>query len=170
GQQAAGDEGTGPRGRDFHPPRGLLRHACRGRDAGRARSPRGDDRTADRRPGREGRAARSRDRRLRVRPAMARIEFEPWEPEETVGKIWHAFASRLDADPTHDGARVALSRIGGRLAVLFRGLGGDVAVEIKPVAEETSPHRLGLLRGLGTWRESVPRASYDGTTLRLPES
>ncbi|NGM45817.1 nitric oxide reductase D protein [Rhodobacter sp. SGA-6-6] len=101
---------------------------------------------------------------------MSRIEFEPWEPEETVGKLWHAFASRLDADPAHDGARVPLSQLGGRLAVLFRGLGGDASVEIKPVAEETSPHRLGLLRGLGTWRESVPRASYDGTTLRLPES
>ena len=28
---------------------------------------------------------------------MVRIDFEPWEPEETVGKLWHAFASRLDA-------------------------------------------------------------------------
>ena len=32
---------------------------------------------------------------------MARIEFEPWEPEETVGKIWHAFASRLDVPEEH---------------------------------------------------------------------
>ena len=101
---------------------------------------------------------------------MSRIEFEPWEPEETVGKLWHAFASRLDADPVHDGARVPLSQVGGRLAVLFRGLGGDGAVEIKPVADETSHHRLGLLRSLGTWREDVPRASFDGATLRLPES
>ena len=101
---------------------------------------------------------------------MSRIAFEPWEPEETVGKIWHAFASRLDAGPTHDGAHVALSQMGGRLAVLFRGLGGDGAVEIKPVAEETSHHRLGLLRGLGTWRDSAPRASFDGATLRLPNS
>ena len=63
---------------------------------------------------------------------MSRIEFEPWEPEETVGKLWHAFASRLDSDPVHEGARVHLSQVGGRLAVLFRGLGGDPAVEIKP--------------------------------------
>ncbi|MFZ1483340.1 MAG: nitric oxide reductase D protein, partial [Paracoccaceae bacterium] len=101
---------------------------------------------------------------------MSRIEFEPWEPEESVGKLWHAFASRLDADPVHDGARVLLSQVGGRLAVLFRGLGGDQAVEIKPVAEETSHHRLSLLRRLGTWRETSPRASFDGATLRLPES
>lgn len=101
---------------------------------------------------------------------MSRIEFEPWEPEESVGKLWHAFASRLDADPVHDNARVHLSQVGGRLAVLFRGLGGDAAVEIKPVALETSHHRLSLLRRLGTWAETLPRASFDGATLRLPES
>ncbi|WP_374643595.1 nitric oxide reductase activation protein NorD [Tabrizicola sp.] len=101
---------------------------------------------------------------------MSRIDFEPWEPEESVGKLWHAFASRLDADPVHDGARVLLSQVGGRLAVLFHGLGGDAAVEIKPVAEETSHHRLSFLRRLGTWAETAPRASFDGATLRLPES
>jgi nitric oxide reductase NorD protein len=101
---------------------------------------------------------------------MSRIDFEPWEPEESVGKLWHAFASRLDADPVHDGARVLLSQVGGRLAVLFRALGGDAAVEIKPVAEETSHHRLSFLRKLGTWAETAPRASFDGATLRLPES
>ena len=101
---------------------------------------------------------------------MSRIDFEPWEPEESVGKLWHAFASRLDGDPIHDGARVPLSQVGGRLAVLFRGLGGDPAVEIKPVALETSHHRLSFLRRLGTWAEATPRASFDGATLRLPES
>lgn len=101
---------------------------------------------------------------------MSRIEFEPWEPEESVGKLWHALASRLDADPVHDGARVHLSEVGGRLAVLFRGLGGDPAVEVKAVADETSHHRLSLLRRLGTWAETAPRASFDGAALRLPES
>ena len=101
---------------------------------------------------------------------MSRIEFEPWEPEESVGKLWHAFASRLDGDPIHEGARVSLSEVAGRLAVLFRGLGGDPAVEIKPVAEEISHHRLSFLRRLGTWAETAPRASFDGATLRLPES
>ena len=101
---------------------------------------------------------------------MSRIEFEPWEPEESIGKLWHAFASRLDSAPVHDGARVLLSQVGGRLAVLFRGLGGDPAVEIKPVAPETSHHRLSFLRRLGTWAEEAPRASFDGAALRLPES
>lgn len=101
---------------------------------------------------------------------MGRIEFEPWEPEESVGKLWHAFASRLDAPLVHDGARVDLSEIGGRLAVFFRGLGGGSAVEIKPVAPEVSRHRLSFLRRLGTEAEQTPRASFDGAALRLPDS
>ena len=43
---------------------------------------------------------------------MSGIDFEPWEPEETIGKLWHAYASRLDAPSVHDGARVGLSEVG----------------------------------------------------------
>ncbi|WP_428643919.1 nitric oxide reductase activation protein NorD [Roseibium sp.] len=99
---------------------------------------------------------------------MGRIDIEPWEPEETVGKLWHAFASRLDAPEVHHGAAVDLNEVGGRLAVLFRGLGGAHNVELRPVSEEVSRHRLGFLRRLGTEAEIVPRASFDGEILRLP--
>ena len=101
---------------------------------------------------------------------MTKIEIEPWEPEETIGKLWHELASRLDAPSTHDGARVNLTQVGGRLAVLFRGLGGNPATEIKAVAEEKSHHRLSFLRSLGTDVERIPRTSFDGESLRLPES
>ena len=98
------------------------------------------------------------------------LDIEPWEPEESVGKIWHALASRLDAPREHAGAEVHLSEISGRLAVLFRGLGGSPAVELKAVATETSGHRLSFLRRLGTPAERAPRASFDGEALRLPGS
>ena len=101
---------------------------------------------------------------------MGKIDFEPWEPEETIGKLWHAFASRLDAPEVHHGAAVGLTEVGGRLAVLFRGLGGAHSVELRPVSEEVSRHRLGLLRRLGTEAETVARASFDGEVLRLPAS
>lgn len=101
---------------------------------------------------------------------MSRIDFEPWEPEESVGKLWHAIASRFDAPEAYDGARVGLSEVGGRLAVLFRALGGASSVEMKPVAEEVSRHRLSFLRRLGTEAEAIPRASFDGAALRLPAS
>ncbi|MDO6520354.1 VWA domain-containing protein [Shimia thalassica] len=99
---------------------------------------------------------------------MVKIDFEPWEPEETVGKIWHSFASRLDAPEVHDGAAVALSEVAGRLAVLFRGLGGNPSVELRPVADEVSHHRLSWRRRLGIEVELVPCASFDGEVLRLP--
>ncbi|MGF6861836.1 nitric oxide reductase NorD protein [Rhodobacteraceae bacterium MBR-64] len=101
---------------------------------------------------------------------MTGIDIEPWEPEETIGKLWHAFASRLDAPQVHHGAAVDLSEVSGRLAVFFRGLGGAHSVEIRPVSPEVSRHRLRFLRRLGTDAELTPRASFDGEVLRLPES
>ena len=100
---------------------------------------------------------------------MTGIDIEPWEPEETIGKLWHAFASRLDAPQVHHEAAVDLSEVSGRLAVFFRGLGGGHAVEIRPVSPEVSQHRLRFLRRLGTEAELTPRASFDGEVLRLPE-
>ena len=41
-------------------------------------------------------------------------------------------------------------------------------MEIRPVAEEISRHRLSFLRRLGTETETAPRASFDGEILRLP--
>ncbi len=105
-----------------------------------------------------------------MRPAANTLDLEPWEPEETIGKLWHAYASRLDAPRVHDGARVDLASVGGRLAVLFRGLGGDPSVEIKAVGDEVSSHRLSLRRFLGTAEEATPRSSFDGAALRLPQS
>ncbi|MEX0367386.1 MAG: nitric oxide reductase activation protein NorD [Ruegeria sp.] len=100
---------------------------------------------------------------------MVRIDFEPWEPEETIGKLWHTLASRLDAPEVHDGAAVDLTQVAGRLAVLFRGLGGAPGVELRPVSPELSHHRLGWRRRLATEAELLPRASFDGEVLRLPD-
>jgi nitric oxide reductase NorD protein len=101
---------------------------------------------------------------------MNKLDLEPWEPEETIGKLWHAYASRLDAPRAHDEARIDLSQVGGRLAVLFRGLGGDPSVEIKAVADEVTAHRLSFRSFLGRATEATPRASIDGAALRLPAS
>ncbi|HMT14016.1 MAG TPA: nitric oxide reductase D protein, partial [Aestuariivirga sp.] len=101
---------------------------------------------------------------------MSGLDFEPWEPEETIGKLWHALASRLDRPAAHEAARVHLRDMAGRLAVLFRGLGGAPATELRAVADETSRHRLSFKRRLGTVVEAVPRTSFDGEALRLPVS
>ena len=101
---------------------------------------------------------------------MSNLDIEPWEPEETIGKLWHAFASRLDAPDAHPGAAVELAEVSGRLAVFFRGLGGGAAVELRCASDEVSHHRLSLKRRLGTQADRAARASFDGEALRLPAS
>ncbi len=100
---------------------------------------------------------------------MSGLDIEPWEPEETVGKLWHAFASRLDAPLAHHkDAGVTLDEVAGRIAVLFRGLGGGAGVEIRAAAPEAVAHRLSFRQRLGATAERAPRASFDGGVLRLP--
>ncbi len=101
---------------------------------------------------------------------MPGTSFEPWEPEETVGKLWHAIASRLDTQETYDEAAVMLDEVRGRLAVFFRGVGGDRSVEIREATPERSQHRLSFRRSLVTVEERMARATLDGEVLRLPES
>lgn len=98
-----------------------------------------------------------------------KLEFELWEPEESVGKIWHAFASGLDAPEVFEEEAVTLSDMQGRLAILFRGLGGSKDIEIKPAPVQESGHRLSRRRALGQRAERFARASFDGEALRLPD-
>lgn len=103
-------------------------------------------------------------------PRLDWREIEPWEPEESVGRLWHGWASGFDAVPVHEDARVALTEVAGRLAVLFRGLGGDHSVEFRAAADRISRHRLSWRRRLGTEAEAVPQASFADGILRLPSS
>lgn len=100
---------------------------------------------------------------------MSGVGFEPWEPEESVGKLWHAFVTDLDAPPAFEAAAVTLEETRGRLGVLFRGLGGGRDVEIRAAAPEQRPHRLSLKRRLGRTAERQAMPSFDGECLRLPE-
>lgn len=97
------------------------------------------------------------------------LHIEPWEPEESVGKIWHQWASRFDAPQSFVEAEVALDQVLPRLSVLFRGLGGDPSVEIRAAEDRASPHRISWRRRLGTVAEATPQATFDGEILRLPQ-
>ncbi|MEX0344161.1 MAG: nitric oxide reductase activation protein NorD [Rhizobiaceae bacterium] len=94
--------------------------------------------------------------------------LEPWEPEETVGKLWHAWAAGFDAPEVSPEAAARLEDEVGRLSILFRGLGGSASVEIRPCPRRLSQHRLSWRRKLGTAAEEVEQASFDGELLRLP--
>jgi nitric oxide reductase NorD protein len=100
---------------------------------------------------------------------MVAVEFEPWEPEESVGKLWHSLVTRLDAPGAFEAAAATLEETRGRIGVLFRGLGGARDVEIKTATAETSEHRLSWRRALGQSAERLIEPSFDGEALRLPE-
>ena len=99
---------------------------------------------------------------------MAHLDIAPWEPEESVGKLWHILASRMDAPQRFPDAAVRFDDMRGRIAVLFRGLGGGADVDLKPVADQASRHRLSWRRKLAFDAEHVARASFDRESLRLP--
>jgi nitric oxide reductase NorD protein len=101
--------------------------------------------------------------------AMDTLDFELWEPEESVGKLWHSFASRLDAPEAFDAAAATLEETRGRLGVLFRGLGGGRDVEIRPAMAQESLHRLTWRRSLGQSVERIAIPSFDGEAVRLPD-
>ena len=95
--------------------------------------------------------------------------FEPWEPEETVGKLWHTLATSFAGQSRFEDASVTLDEVSGRLAVFFRALGGSASIEIRGVGDERSEHRLSVKEKLGHEAVYLPRSSLDGETLRLPK-
>lgn len=99
---------------------------------------------------------------------MTAVEFEPWEPEESVGKLWHSLVDTLDAPCAFEAVAATLEETRGRIGVLFRGLGGSSDVEIKTATPEMSKHRLSRRRALGRSAERLATPSFDGETLRLP--
>lgn len=96
------------------------------------------------------------------------MDIAPWEPEESIGKLWHRLASRMDPPQRFPDAAVRFDAMRGRIAVLFRGLGGGADVELKPVADQSGTHRMSWRRKLALDAERLSRGSFDGAALRLP--
>ena len=64
------------------------------------------------------------------------------ELEETVGRAWHRLIGKTGSWPHYPQHAVQLGDIRQKLAICFRGFGGDVAVQIAPARARTSGHRL----------------------------
>lgn len=111
---------------------------------------------------------RSIDRKRRWPAIKRRLRF--WEPEETVGAIWHDAADRLDAEPEFSDTIVRFADIGPEAGLLFRALGGSHAVEVVPGGKIVSLHRLTVKRRLVHDVDRVTCATFNGDRLVLPES
>ncbi|PCJ89541.1 MAG: NorD nitric oxide reductase activation protein [Hyphomicrobiales bacterium] len=99
---------------------------------------------------------------------MALNPLDLMEPEETVGDLWHSFASQIDAPEGFADQAVAMADIRPSLSLIFRALDGADGVELGESPATPSFHRLGIKRKLGTQRETVHLARFDGERLRLP--
>lgn len=91
-----------------------------------------------------------------------------FEPEEKVGGIWHRWVGEKASWPSHPDAAVTLDSMRSRLAVLFRGLGGDKALQIASAQSRQSGHRLSLRQRLGMDAERLITPTRDETCLSLP--
>ena len=99
---------------------------------------------------------------------MAGLKLHPWEPEETVGTLWHHFVTRGSAEPVHPDASVTLEAMRPRIGLMFRALGGNHGTEITPAAETGVMHRRSIWRRIGHAEEQATRPQFDGETLSLP--
>lgn len=90
------------------------------------------------------------------------------ELEETVGRAWHAFAGNTRTWPRYEAAAVRLEDIRPMLAVLFRGFGGEAAVQLVPARGRTSAHRLNLRQRMGLGEEKLVHPARDDAALMLP--
>ena len=90
------------------------------------------------------------------------------ELEETVGRAWHRLIGKTASWPQYPDQAVKLADIRQRLAICFRGFGGDIAVQIAPARARTSEHRLGLRQRMALGEEKLNHPLRDEATLMLP--
>jgi len=67
--------------------------------------------------------------------------FNIFEPEETIGELWHRIIAKPTDLPTFPDEAVRFPDVAGRLGVFFRTLGGDPAIDLKAMPRETDPLR-----------------------------
>ncbi len=94
--------------------------------------------------------------------------FNPFEPEEAIGRLWHRIITTNTGIPFFADDAARLDALQRRLGVFFRGLGGGMGTDIVPIQAEVSGHRLKWRERLGNVEAEIHRARIDGDTLFLP--
>ncbi|MBR0992126.1 VWA domain-containing protein [Bradyrhizobium japonicum] len=91
------------------------------------------------------------------------------ELEETVGRAWHRMVGGTASYPVHDDHAVALTEVKGRLAVMFRALGGETGVQLASAGARRAGHRLGWWQRIGLGDERLEQPGRDAATIFLPD-
>lgn len=87
--------------------------------------------------------------------------------EEQVGELWHRLITRL-ADSYHPEAAVRLAEVERQVALLFRALGGDGALQVTAAEATVHGARRSWLQRVAGVHEKVTLAWRDAQYLRLP--
>lgn len=90
------------------------------------------------------------------------------EPEETVGSAWHDLVGDATTCPRFPEAAVRLEEVAEPLGFVFRALGGERGITIRPASVTVSHHRRRLRHRLGAEAEAFLRPQIDGDSLFLP--
>ncbi|TYO67700.1 VWA domain-containing protein [Bradyrhizobium hipponense] len=91
------------------------------------------------------------------------------ELEETVGRAWHRLIGGTASYPVHAEHAVSLAQVRGRIAVMFRALGGESGVQIASAGLRRSGHRLGWRQRIGLGDERLDQPGRDAATIFLPD-
>ncbi|MCB9987837.1 MAG: VWA domain-containing protein [Rhodospirillales bacterium] len=97
------------------------------------------------------------------------MKYNLFEPEETVGFIWHNLVGRHPGPPTFPSAGISFENVGRKIGVFYRALGGDSGVDIKASSPEATSFRMKFRERLGNDTGYIAQARFDGDTLFLPE-
>ena len=87
--------------------------------------------------------------------------------EEALGKYWHKTITRW-VDPEYSDSAVELKNLRSRLAIQFRALGGDPALEILPAQRFRWSDKPSFLSRFANLGEHVQPAYLETNSIRLP--
>lgn len=90
------------------------------------------------------------------------------EPEEAVGSAWHDLVGEAVTCPRFPEAAVRLEELLEPLGFVFRALGGDRGITLRPASITVSHHRRSFRHRLGAEAEAFLRPRIDGDSLFLP--
>ena len=91
-----------------------------------------------------------------------------FEPEEAIGALWHRLVGAPPGPPHFPDAGVDLAQVCHRLAVYFRGLGGDGAMVINSANPAPARYRLSARERLGHTGARQDGLRVDGQSVYLP--
>lgn len=92
------------------------------------------------------------------------------ELEETVGRAWHRLVGGTASYPVHAEHAVSLAEVRGRIAIMFRALGGETGVQIASASARRTGHRLGWRQRIGLGDERLAQPGRDAATIFLPDN